>query len=162
MITFDTVRPEVIPGLALRLSQADLVELERRGWRSPADAIREAVAASSEAFTASWDGEVRAVFGVAEWRGETPEGMGRVGMPWMLCAAPPPHVQMTFMRMAEEVMERWSRTFRTLIACVDAEHTRARRWLVSLGLHPVNEQQHNGFPVIGFMRHNPQGDSANV
>lgn len=161
MITFSAVRPEMIPELAARLSREDLVELERRGRESAADAIREAVAASDEAFTASWDGEVQAVFGVAEWHGERPEGVQRVGMPWLLCAAPPPRIQMTFMRMAEEVVARWSRTFPALVACVDAEHTRAHRWLVSLGLKPVIEQQHNGFPVIGFMRFNT-GDHGNV
>lgn len=157
MITFSAVRPEVIPELAARLSREDLTELERRGWQSAADAIREAVAVSEEAFMASWDGEVQAVFGVAEWHGERPEGTQRVGMPWLLCAAPRPQVQMTFMRIAEEVMARWSRAYPILIACVDADHTRARRWLVSLGMNPVGEQQHNGFPVIGFMRHNAQG-----
>lgn len=160
MITFSAVRPEMIPELAARLSREDLVELERRGWRSAADAIREAVTASSEAFMASWDGEVQAVFGVAEWHGERPEGTQRVGMPWLLCAAPPPRIQMTFMRMAEEVVTRWSRTFPALVACVDAEHTRAHRWLASLGLKPVIEQEHNGFPVVGFMRLNTSGDHS--
>jgi len=160
MITLSAVRAEMIPELAARLSREDLVELERRGWQSAADAIREAVAASDEAFMASWDGEVQAVFGVAEWRGERPKGVQRVGMPWLLCAAPPPRIQMTFMQMAEDVVARWSRTFPTLVASVDAEHTRAHRWLTSLGLAPVIKQQHNGFPVIGFMRYS--GDHANV
>lgn len=152
MIEFSAVRPEMIPELAARLSREDLVELERRGWQSAANAISEAVAVSDEAFMASWDGEVQAVFGIAEWHGERPEGVQRVGLPWLLCAAPPPHVQMTFMRMAEEVMARWSRMFPALVAQVDAGHARARRWLVSLGLNPVVEQQHNGFPVVGFVR----------
>jgi hypothetical protein len=162
VITFSAVRPEMIPELAARLSREDLVELERRGWQSAVDAIREAVAASDEAFMASWDGEVQAVFGVAEWRGERPEGVQRVGMPWLLCAAPPPRIQMTFMQMAEDVVARWSSTFSALVACVDAEHTRAHRWLVSLGLNPITEQQHNGFPVIGFMRFNTSGDRTHV
>lgn len=157
MITFSAVRPEVIPDLAARLSREDLTELERRGWQSAEDAIREAVAISEEAFMASWGGKVQAVFGIAEWHGERPVGMQSVGLPWLLCAAPPPQVQMTFMRLAEEVMDRWSRMFTALIAQVDAEHTRARRWLVSLGLNPMVEQQHNGFPVVGFGRLNVEG-----
>lgn len=161
MITFSAVRAEEVPALAGRLSKADLVELERRGWQSPEDAIREAVAASDEAFMASWNGEVQAIFGVAEWHGERPEGVQRVGMPWLLCATPPPDVQMTFMRRAEDVIARWTRTFPALVACVDAEYTRAHRWLVSLGLMPVTEQQHNGFPIVGFMRFS-EGGHANV
>jgi len=162
MITLSAVRPEAIPELATRLSREDLAELERRGWQSAADAIREAVAVSGEAFMASWDGEIQAVFGVAEWHGERPEGMQRVGMPWLLCAAPPPRIQMTFMRMADEVIARWSRTFPALVAFVDAGHARARRWLVSLGLNPVAEQQHNGSPVVGCVRFNTSGDRSHV
>lgn len=163
MITFSAVRPELIPELAARLSREDLTELEHRGWQSAADAIHEAIAVSDEAFMASWDGEVQAVFGVAEWHGERPEWiMQRVGMPWLLCAAPPPHVQMSFMRMAEEVMARWSLAFPTMVASVDAGHTRARRWLVSLGLNPVCEQQYKGFSVVGFVRFSTSGGRSDV
>lgn len=150
MITLSAVRPEMIPELAARLSAEDHVDLERRGWQSAADAIHAAVAASSEAFMASWNGEVQAVFGVAEWNGEKPESTQRVGIPWLLCAAPPPCIQMTFMRMANEVVARWSRTFPVLRNIVDAERTSTRRWLASLGLKPTATQEHNGFPFIEF------------
>lgn len=150
MITFSAVRPEEIPALALRLSREDLVELERRGCSSTVEAIQVSVAASHEAFMASWDGEVQAVFGVIEWPEESSDSTQRVGIPWLLCATPPPCVQMTFMRMAEEVVARWSRTFAVLRSAVDAERTRARRWLVSLGLKPTVVQEHSGFSVIKF------------
>lgn len=150
MIEFSAVRPELIPGAAARLAREDLVELSRRGWTAPEDAIRGAVETSIEAFMASWHGEVQAVFGIAEYRGEKPEGMPRIGVSWLLCATPPPAIQMEFMRRAEEVVARWRRTFPVLVGSVDAERTRARRWIVSLGFPCHIKQEHNGFPFIEF------------
>lgn len=150
MITLSAIRPELIPEIAARLAREDLVELARRGWASPTDAIRDALETSTEAFMASWHGEVRAMFGIAEYRGARPAGMPRVGVPWLLCAAPPPGIQMEFMRRAEEIVARWRRTFPVLVGSVDAERTRARRWIVSLGFPCHIEQEHNGFPFIEF------------
>ena len=153
MITFSAVHADLIPGLVAGLASEDRVELSRRGLASPVDAIRDAVAASSEAFMASWGGEVRAVFGVAEYRGVRSEGMPSIGVPWLLCAPPPPAVQMEFMRRAEEIMARWRRAFPVLVGSVDAERTRARRWLFSLGFERHTLQQHNGFTFIEFGDH---------
>src|SRR3546814_3820028 len=80
---------------------------------------------------ASWHGEVQAVFGVAEYHEERPEGMPRVGVPWLLCARPPAGIWFEFMRRAEEIMARWRRAFPALVGSVDAERTRARRWIRS-------------------------------
>jgi hypothetical protein len=146
LITFSAVRPESIPGLAERLAAEDLREISRRGWASPADAIRDAVDTSHEAFMASWDGEVQAVFGVTPLPGKREEGEPAIGVPWLLSAAPPPCLQMEFMGRAEDVVARWRRTFPVLVSSVDAERTRAGRWLVSLGFTSHTTQHYNGFP----------------
>lgn len=146
MISFSAVRPDAIPALAERLALEDLTEISRRGWASPVDAIQHSVSTSAEAFMASWNGEVQAVFGVVPLPGERLEGEPAIGVPWLLSAAPPPCLQMEFMGRAEDVVARWRRTFPVLVSSVDAERTRARRWLVSLGFTAQTTQHYNGFP----------------
>lgn len=149
-IEFTAVQPELIPIVAAKLCKEDLTELERSGWQDAASAIRDSVEASCEAFMVWWDGEVQGVFGIAEWYGRKPESVSRVGCPWLLSAHPPAHVRREFMRLSTYVAARWNRVFPAMFNAVDAEHTRAQRWVMSMGLRPFAVQQRSGFPFIEF------------
>ncbi len=149
-ITFSSIRPLLIPEVAAKLSPAVCSQLERCGFPTADEAIRVFVAASHEAFMASWDGEPQAVFGVVEWPGDRPKGVPKVGVPWVMSAQPPSGIRMEFMRLAEDIRDRWLQMYPILANDVDAQHVRALHWLSGMGFKPFSTKVRGDYPFIEF------------
>lgn len=138
-------RDWLMPALAERLCKEDLLELDRSGWSNPLEALRFSAQSSKEVFTAHWDGRIAAVFGISSYRGSE-----ILGVPWMLGAPVPLRHAREFLSISNTVIKRWRDMYPSLFNMVDADHTRAQRWLMSLGFVPLTVHDVNGYPFIEF------------
>ncbi len=114
--------------LAPRMRAADAAEVLASGGLSPLDALLESLRASTWAWAALFDGQLGALFGVAEG----PFLMFRA-YPWALTSDVVERHQGAFLRACRVVLEAWTEQYPLLEQAVDARYGAALRWAAHLG-----------------------------
>ena len=125
----------------------DAAEVVASSGSSPHMVLLDSVDASVVCGAAEWDGSVHAIFGVAPLPGEP-----LVGVPWLLGSDAVLTNGVPFLRDSAAFVENWQRTWPVLMNCVDARHTRARRWLRWLGFVEVARHETYGAAGIPFIQ----------
>jgi hypothetical protein len=153
------VRP-VAPGdcevLAANLRQQDQNELDAAGHTNHLRAIRDGVARSDWAHTATVDGQVACIFGVAPLGGL----LDPRGVPWMLGTDLVPQNRRALARLAPRYIREMLQAYPHLLNTVHARNTLAVRWLARAGFTLHAPHDHNGEPFQLFeMR---QGGTQNL
>ncbi len=114
--------------LATRMRPADAAEVLASGGYAPLEAALDSLRESSEAFTAFFDGELGALFGISPG-----PFLGFVAYPWLLTAATVERHPRAFLRACRQVLEDWSSRFYLLEQAVDARYAVALRWAAHVG-----------------------------
>jgi len=149
-------RVEVVPAspahvgvIANRMREADVLECRALG-RSPKQALRLGLRASSEAWTAKVDGRPEAMFGLV-----VTSALGGEGTPWMLGSEEIYRHPRLMIRHGERVLRRWLDSTPTLSNYVSADNLRAirllRRWGCEIGSE-VHMQGGCGFVAFRLER----------
>lgn len=114
--------------LAPRLREADRVEVEAAGGRSPLDALRRSLALSVEAWSATAGGEPMCCWGVGSL-----DLLAGVGSPWLLGSDLVERHPLAFLRRTRPTIRRWLDLFPVLANHVDVRNALSVRWLGWLG-----------------------------
>ncbi len=120
-----------------RMRPADAAEVLAVGGYSPVEAVIESWAASKEAWTARFNGEVGCMFGAA------PHPTSTLLMPtaviWALTTTVVDKYPVTFVRFSKLVVRDMHRKYGLLINYVDARYHQAVNWAEVIGfkVHPT-------------------------
>ena len=114
--------------IAMRLRQADVLELARLSREDPWTAIRTSIEGDGEAWIAKVNGVPEIVFGC----GRTAI-LGRRAHPWLLGTDAIDRLAFPMLRTTRGFVQRWAREHALLENLVDATNTRTIRWLKALG-----------------------------
>jgi hypothetical protein len=131
--------------LARRMRREDADEVEATGGFTPLEAILTSMRYSEEAWTATFDGEVAAMYGVARLA-------RRNGAAWLLTSDLVERHAKTFWkaccRELPKLFERWD----VLANAIDQRHEKAVRWARRLGffLFPAEPYGAAGLPFHMF------------
>lgn len=120
------IRPATIADgawLAECLDPADRAEIEGAGV-DPAAAITAGIARSFEAWTATDDGRIVAIWGIG-----AADTLGSIGLPWMLTSSLVLNMPHKVARTARAWLRRQLDIWPVLTGNVDIRHGRALRWL---------------------------------
>ena len=128
-VEFRPVEPADITWLAEHLRAQDVAEVHACGHRDLAHVVRAGVARSVWSRTATVDGEVAAIFGVAPLL----TLMDPRGVPWMLGTDLVPANRGALARHAAPYIQQMLGTFPHLVNIVHAKNTVAVRWLRRVG-----------------------------
>lgn len=126
--------------LAVTMRAADRLEVEALGFESPRQALIASLEASTLCATALINGEVAALFGVAEMPGS--HFVGRAAEAWLLTGAVVDRHPMTFWRASKVALPALITVFPRLINRVDARHLSALSYLRRLGAHVLPAVPH--------------------
>lgn len=122
-------QPEHVEQLAFTIRPADLREVERFAGPDAFQSIKDAVALSTVSRVALVDGTVLAITGVC-----IPGMFGGYGYPWCLTAMAVDNHRKLFLRSSKFYLARFCALCPAgLEVYVDAEHTKALRWLRWMG-----------------------------
>lgn len=119
--------PEHADALAARMRPADVAEVLASDGHTPGEAVRYAIASSTEAWAWLVDGEVAAIWGLGLL-----SFLGDIWTPWLLTSDLVEHHRKAFLRACREQLAQLRR-HHVLINFIDARHTRALRWVRALG-----------------------------
>jgi hypothetical protein len=143
------VRP-VAPGdaeeLAANLREQDKAELDAAGHPDHLATIKLSIEVSDWARTATVDGRVACIFGVA------PAGtaLDPRGVPWMLGTDLVPQNRRALVRLAPQYIRAMMQTYPHLLNTVHARNTLAVRWLQRAGFALAPAHDVNGEPFHLF------------
>lgn len=144
------VEPGDAQALAAGLRQQDRAELDAAGHPDHLHTIRVSVSMSDWSRTATVDGEVACIFGVAPIGGL----LDPRGVPWMLGTDLVPQNRRALARLAPQYIRSMLQTYPHLLNTVHARNTLAVRWLARAGFTLHAPHDHNGEPFQLFeMRH---------
>jgi len=117
--------------LAPRLRRADLAELRAAGHDIAEVPIREGIVESDWAMTATVDGEIACVFGLAR----TGTMLAPIGVPWMLGTDLVTANARALMVLAGYYIAQMLQEYEQLVNIVHAPNRRAIGWLRRMGFH---------------------------
>lgn len=137
--------------LARTMRAADRQEAAALGYASPRAALEFSLEVSAFAAAALFDGEVAALYGVAELPGAP--FLSRVGCAWLLTGEAVDRHPLTFWRASKVVVAGLLDVFPRLVADVDARHLSAHSYLRRLGgrllpAAPLGERGELFHPVV--------------
>lgn len=119
---------EHLLALAGTMSPDDAAECWALCHWSPEEALRRSVEGSRNPKAGLADGEVIAMFGVAQ-----PTLVNSLGMPWLLGSPAISQHWVRFARESRDFVNHEKAGYQMLLNYVDARHTRAVRWVRWLG-----------------------------
>ena len=140
------VQPGDTDALAASLRQQDQDELTAAGWPDHLRIIQVSVSRSDWARTATVDGQVACIFGVAPMGGL----LDPRGVPWMLGTDLVPQNRRTLARLAPVYIRAMLQMYPHLLNTVHARNTLAVRWLARAGFTLHAPHDHNGEPFQLF------------
>lgn len=131
------VAPGDVDHVAAHMREADIAEV-RAGGHEPLEALRESLARSAMAWTATVDGVPAAIFGVAP--------LGSVldprGAPWLLGTDAVPRSRRALAVLAPRYIREMQAAFPHLINLVHSPNTVAVQWLRHVGFTLGAQVQH--------------------
>jgi hypothetical protein len=147
--------PEHADALAPRMRAADVAEVLASDGHAPAEALRYAIAASTEAWAWLVDGEVGAIWGLGLL-----SFVGDVWTPWLLTSELVDRFPKAFVRGCREQLGQlgWHHV---LVNFIDARHARALRWAKALGFE-LGEAVPYGPAGLPFRRITLRGEAQHV
>jgi len=137
-VEFRGVTSDDIEHLAAHMRDQDVAEMHACGHHDLTQVLRSGVARSVWSRTATVDGEVAAIFGVAPLL----TLMDPRGVPWMLGTELVPRNRGALARHAGPYIHHMLRTFPHLVNLVHARNTVAVRWLTRVGFTLRDPQPH--------------------
>lgn len=140
------VAPGDVEALAAGLRQQDRAELDAAGHTDHLQTIRASVQMSDWARTATVDGEVACIFGVAPMGGL----LDARGVPWMLGTDLVPQNRRALARLAPQYIRSMLQMYPHLLNTVHARNTLAVRWLARAGFTLHAPHDYNGEPFQRF------------
>jgi hypothetical protein len=144
------VLPADIPELAANLREQDRAELDAAGHIDHLRTIRVSVEMSDWSRTATVEGRVACIFGVAPMGGL----LDPRGVPWMLGTDLVPQNRRALARLAPQYIRAMLQTYPHLLNTVHARNTLAVRWLQRAEFTLAPAHGVNGEPFHLFeMRH---------
>lgn len=114
-----------------RMRPADAAEVMASGGYSPVEAIIESWAHSRETWTAAFNGQVAAMFGVARHPAGTE--LAPMTVAWLLTTTTVDKYPILFYKHCKERLAQISERYGLLFNYVDARHVRALEWAARLG-----------------------------
>lgn len=133
------VSPGDVEALVAGMREADRIEVEACGHR-PAEALADAIARSMPCWTATINGQVACIFGVAPL-----SLLGGLGAPWMLGTVLLDRHPRALMTHCRPYLNRMREVFPRLVNFVDARNERSIRWLKALGFRFHEAAPHGPF-----------------
>lgn len=146
-ITIHDPTQHALEHIAANLCKEDRDELEASGKSDALAAMLRGWQSGRECYVASWDGEVRAVFGVADWDRDD-----SYGIPWLLSTGIRGRVAREFLKASRGYVDAWAPMYRAMFNLVDARHLRAQRWLQHLGFDALKVHHFGSHPFIEYAR----------
>jgi hypothetical protein len=142
-----------ISELAASLRAQDRAELNAAGWHDHLHTIRVSVSRSDWSRTATVDGRVACIFGVAPFGGGSL--LDPRGVPWMLGTDLVPQNRRALARLAPQYIRAMLQTYPHLLNTVHARNTLAVRWLQRAGftLAPAHDVRGELFHRFEMARH---------
>ena len=123
------IRPANIEdALHINVRECDVREIWRTSLSDPNIAIRRSIIASRDVWTALWDGEIMAVFGVAD-----KSVVNKVGSPWLLASDLLLEHKREFITNTKIYMEEVKQGYDLLTNYIDDDNKITQIWLEYLG-----------------------------
>lgn len=112
----------------INVREVDVREIWRTSLSDPNRAVKRSIMASREAWTALWDGEIMAIFGVCDL-----SVLNRVGTPWLIGSDLLLEHKKEFLKYTIEYMEKVKYGYSKLVNYIDDENEVTKHWLKWLG-----------------------------
>lgn len=122
------VEPWHVEAVGSQMRVADVREVWELGGLSPFEAIEQSLAHEGIHFTALFDGEPAAIFGVVH-----PSILAAVGIPWLLGTPLLERYWRAFAKASRDVMDELKTRYPVMTNVTHAENTLSVRWLRWLG-----------------------------
>ena len=123
MYKFNLTTEEDISKLVDAIREDDAAEVDALSAKSLEISIRDSVKGSEEAWTATFNGEVLCIFGIAKFNLLSEEAC-----PWLMTARGIEKHRKAFLTGTKVTLDYWKARYPVLINYVDARYTRALRW----------------------------------
>lgn len=138
---------EHIEALAPRLRPEDLAEIKAVSGEGPLEALTASVAYSPKSWAWLHNGEVMAIFGVAQHPGNSMKGV-----PWLLAAPGIERHKIYFLRACQSYIEEMLDETPVLENWVDCRNTVSIQWLAWCGFSLVEVNPFFGVQRLPFIR----------
>jgi hypothetical protein len=123
-----------------RMRPGDAAEVQASSGQTPVEAVLDSWSLSRETWTVRFNGEVGAVFGVAEH--EVSTVLNPIHVVWLLTTDVIERYRLTFYKASRKVLPDLVKRYGTLFNLVDTRYTRAINWAYRIGFRlgePVAE-----------------------
>lgn len=112
----------------IKVRQCDVREIWRTSLSKPSSALRRSILASRDAWTATVDGEIIAIFGVADY-----SVMSKIGSPWLIGSDKLLDHKKEFVKETKIYMKKVEVGYDRLVNYIDDENEVTKVWLKWLG-----------------------------